>query len=199
MRLTKTLSIAAATTILAAASANAEIMIKNLPDEGNVKVTGEVVAIEDSNEFTISDSTGTVEVESETDLNLAEGDNVIVNGEMDSGLFDSEIEADTVQKMDVILDRSDNRFVTEKTTILSELSTNTKADHSTNATIEDGNTKIKAPSYDVDVNADADVKAEGKVHNDAKDGSLKDFDNKHAKDVDLDVDVEVEKETKVGM
>lgn len=150
MELNKLLSTAAMATILTTTAANAEVMIKNIPDEGVVKVTGEVIAIEDENEFTISDMTGKIDVESETDLKLSIGDNVIVTGEVDSSLFSKEIDASLVQNMAVISNRANNTFINTNSYELAKLPAYTNERYEPLTKMVDGNTIVKDVKYGAD-------------------------------------------------
>lgn len=165
-----------------AAEMATETNINSLPKEGMVQISGTVTEVDGANEFTLKDSTGEIEVESDTDLNLALGDEVTVSGEIDSGFFSTEIEATnvTINAMNYEL----------------ETSAGTSVNTDSNLEIEDGNTKVTNPvGYEVDVDTDAEVTPAEPMNEDAKSGTIEEFNNEHSKDVDLNVDVDVDKKT----
>lgn len=81
-----------------AMAANGTISIKDLPDGGEVSLTGTVDAIDNEREFTLRDSTGAIDVEikSAESVVLKKGDKVSVSGTIDKGLTSTEIDAKSV-------------------------------------------------------------------------------------------------------
>lgn len=73
------------TTALAAGNIEAS-SIEELPDEGNVAISGFVESVDvDDREFTLRDTYGeTIEVESNTNLAVNQGDRVTVTGEVEN-------------------------------------------------------------------------------------------------------------------
>lgn len=72
--------------------------IRDLPDNGMVKVSGTVSDVDNEKEFTLKDETGSINVDIESDERaaLAEGARVTVIGRIDSGLLGKDIKASQV-------------------------------------------------------------------------------------------------------
>ena len=72
--------------------------IKDLPDQGMVKITGTVSDVSNEKEFTLRDDTGTinVDIESNERAALTKGAEVTVIGKVDSGLLSKDIKASKV-------------------------------------------------------------------------------------------------------
>jgi uncharacterized protein YdeI (BOF family) len=72
--------------------------IKNLPDNGMVKITGTVTDVSGEKEFTLKDDTGSIDVDVESSQNaaLAEGARVTVIGNVDKGMLGKNINATEV-------------------------------------------------------------------------------------------------------
>jgi hypothetical protein len=163
-----------------AADLSATTKINALPKAGMVKLSGTVTEVDDANEFTLQDDTGAIDIESKNRLYLAVGDKVTVNGEVDDGIFFTDIKANSVTK-EIMNDI--------------ETSAGTSTEFESNTEInENGNTKVKNPvRYDADVDVDAEITPAEPMNEDAKSGTIEKFNNEHSKDVDLDIDVDVDK------
>lgn len=92
-----TASLVLALSTPALAQSAASTAINQLPEEGNVQISGTVSAVDGANEFTLQDATGKVDVSTSAPANVKEGDQVNVNGEVNTGFFGGkEIENATV-------------------------------------------------------------------------------------------------------
>lgn len=80
------------------ASSVAASTIQSLPMDGRVRVMGTVQRVKNEEEFTLMDATGTIDVESDGETRLQEGEKVTVIGEMEDGLMGKSIEAERVTK-----------------------------------------------------------------------------------------------------
>lgn len=84
------------------------VTIDQLPDKGEVTISGSVDDIDGSHEFDLRDGKGkTIEVESDRQLNLREGDRVTVTGMVDNGFLGigKEIDATHIR----VTDRADEK------------------------------------------------------------------------------------------
>lgn len=94
---------ASVATVLISASAMAEGMSTqkaqagNLPEMGKVQLSGQVKEVDNEKEFTLSDATGEVEINTANAINLEEGDQVIVIGHVNKGALGTEIDQAEVQ------------------------------------------------------------------------------------------------------
>lgn len=99
-RFKKPLMVAGLSALLAgtALAASGTTTIKNLPDEGQVSISGTVASVENAREFTLRDETGTigVDITSNQSVVLKKGDKVTVNGVIDSGITGTDINASNV-------------------------------------------------------------------------------------------------------
>lgn len=101
--MTKQLTALAFTTMLTvgvsapAMSTTDTTAIKSLPSEGYVSITGQVTDVDDANEFTVSDGTDSIEVESSQNVDVKRGDTVTVKGNMDTSWFSREVDARSVR------------------------------------------------------------------------------------------------------
>ncbi len=66
-----------------------ELLVRNLPDKGNVTVSGQVKDMGSNREFTLSDESGTIKVSIPADESVVmkNGDKVTVSGTVDSSFF----------------------------------------------------------------------------------------------------------------
>lgn len=95
----KPLMVAGLSALLAGtALAASETTIKNLPDKGQVAISGTVASVENEREFTLRDETGTIgiDITSNQSVVLKKGDKVTVSGVIDSGITGTDINASNV-------------------------------------------------------------------------------------------------------
>lgn len=86
----KTTMLASASLILAStiAMANVKQKIENLPEEGQVAITGQVNSIETKRDFTLKDESGkTISVQSPNIIKFNKGDNVEVHGHIGNDIM----------------------------------------------------------------------------------------------------------------
>jgi len=97
------LAIIGAVTLQTAALAATEMSIHDLPDKGNVIVSGTVEKVKNSQEFTLRDNSGSIDVKAasaDRTLLPKKGDNVVVAGLVEKrlwGLMGKDINASSVE------------------------------------------------------------------------------------------------------
>ena len=109
-----TLTIASIAALFVCNALAAETIIRDLPDNGSVSVTGTVDKVRNGQEFTLRDNSGTVAVKTaNTGTALPKpGDNVMVSGIVEDrmwGLMGKDIKASSIQVVDSSDTNSRNR------------------------------------------------------------------------------------------
>lgn len=87
-----------------AAGVHTNASIGNLPEEGMVTLSGTVDSVNNDQEFTLRDRTGTIDVDIESgqSLNLKKGDHVTVTGKIDNDITGTDINATNIQVMGAV-------------------------------------------------------------------------------------------------
>lgn len=133
--------------LLSTSALAANVMINQLPDSGTVTLSGTVSKVKNEKEFTLRDSSGTVDVNIENGQSvvLKEGAKVSVNGTVDKGILGKDINASSVT-----VDKSMSEAVSEGI----EKNTSMSMEGAQNFTIsqlpKEGKVKISGTVTDVD-------------------------------------------------
>jgi uncharacterized protein YdeI (BOF family) len=72
--------------------------IQNLPEDGKVRVMGTVQRVKSEDEFTLMDGTGSVDIRSDGQTRVMEGEKVTIIGQVEGGMMGKTIDAERVTR-----------------------------------------------------------------------------------------------------
>ena len=72
--------------------------IQNLPENGKVRIMGTVQRVKSEDEFTLMDGTGSVDIRSDGDTRVMEGEKVTIIGQVEGGMMGKTIDAERVTR-----------------------------------------------------------------------------------------------------
>lgn len=133
--------------LLSTSALAATVTINQLPDSGNVTISGTVSKVKNEREFTLRDSTGSVDVNLENGQSvvLKEGAKVSVDGTVDKGILGKDINASNVT-----VDKSMSEAVTEGLEKNTSMSMEGAQSYTINQLPKEGKVKISGTVTDVD-------------------------------------------------